>query len=75
MIDPSTAERIDIAAKYIEEAEALQRRAEDVLDPIVQKVMEGTMGEMEEMLNRLPRGFHRAELRTYINMRKAGTSD
>jgi hypothetical protein len=39
-----------------------------ILDPLCREVMaRGDVQEIEALLNQLPAGFHRTELRTYLN--------
>lgn len=63
-----------VHAKYAQ-INALHAEIDEMLDPLCRKVMErGNVYEIETLINQLPTGFHRTELRTYLNMVKNGKS-
>ena len=48
--------------------QALYSQMDDLLDPIVTKVMKAeNLDEARSLYRKLPRGFHRTELLTYIH--------
>lgn len=72
MISPTDAERIANAKKYQDTANEWQKRADDILDEIVPRIVqEGDLATMNEVYNLLPRGFYRTELLTAIYKIKA----
>ena len=67
-MNPAIAAKLEQASKLHNKITALTGEMEDLLEPIVSDVMaNGDLNEMREMLDFLPEGIHKTELRNHYN--------
>ena len=61
--------KIEEARRIAAQADELEEQINDLLDPIAKRVSSLTDEEILAVVNILPRGFYRSELRTLVNER------
>lgn len=67
-MNPATQAKLERASSLHNKIVALTGEMEDLLEPIVADVMaNGDLKEIREMLDFLPDGIHKTELRNYYN--------
>lgn len=60
-------EALALGRVLMERAETLNRQADELLEPFMKSVMERKdLEEMRKVIDLLPRGFYRSELRTFV---------
>lgn len=69
-MNPVTEAKLAKARELKARIDALTGEMEDLLEPIVTDVMaNGELNELREMMDQLPEGIHKVELRNYYNRR------
>ncbi len=67
--EPSESISLKQASLIQKEIERLEQKIDKILDPIViSAIARNDRSEITNLIEQLPRGFHRSELRTYLNM-------
>ena len=67
-MNPAIAAKLAKARELKARIDALTGEMEDLLEPIVTDVMaNGELNELREMMDELPEGIHKVELRNYYN--------
>lgn len=70
---PEVVEAIKQANTINDEIKKLYDKIDELLDPICKDVLSrGDINEVKELIPKLPDGFHRSELRTWVNEQNAG---
>ena len=65
---PQERLELSLASDLVKQAENLQEQANELLDPIVERIVStGDIVLIKDLLNNLPRGFYRSEVGTLLN--------
>ena len=67
-LDPSLA--IAIASQMQNEIDSLHEQIDELLTPIVDEALAQGYKAVEGLVSKLPSGFHRSELRTWLNVNR-----
>lgn len=66
MINDSEKNNLKLARKLSSKVDELHQRIDSLLDPIVNKAIAEGPDACNALLNELPQGFHRTELRAFL---------